>query len=568
MPGGEDQSRNNNPSWLVRQWRRLRGKRRDGDTILAEVGEDARGVAVGKNIIQIGSLQIPIWLAVLVAAAVVIGAGIAVYNAVSTRGQLREIGGVVLAPTATPTPTVTPTATPSATPTPTPAPMTGAFNIAVADFGQEDAAGRVQPAEKGRVLSQWVYDSLRNQYGQIRNSFDLDVEIWHDSADIPQKNVTFGIMTGDTPQARAESAAALAQTVRADMVIYGQVTDAEEPAGLVLEFYVSPQLRETNTIVGRHGLGQPIPVFPELDNPLARISTNETLQTRIAALFRLTVGLTYDLLGRSQDALDTLRAAEAELTDWRDEDGKEILYFFIGRELLFLQRDEEAQEAFETALAINPDYARAHVGLGSVYLWRAQRIPPVERMQPPHDLQNAIDQYEIGRQLAAEQGEPLVELITRLASASAHRVQGETYNHAAEANASRDLYDQAHAAFEAAIGELEEILAPLADANQHRYLALAQQNLGAAYLQRADTFLRQGELTQRQESLEQARLAFSECIAQANAAPFDAILQERIAAGSSTDDSQTMETSCRAALEIVENALRENDQRTPEESTP
>jgi len=561
MPTNEEQPRENNPSWLARQWQRLRGDRRDGDTILAQVGEDARGVAVGKNIIQIGSMRIPIWLVVLIAVGVVTGAGVAVVNAVSTRGELRDIRGVVLAPTPTPT------STPTATPTPTPAPMTGAFNIAVADFGQEDSAGRVQPSEQGRVLSQWVFESLRTQYEQIGDSFDLGVEIWHDSAVIPQKNVTFGVMAGDTPRARADSAAALAQTVRADMVIYGQVATSNEPAGLVLEFYVSPHLRETNTIVGRHGLGRPIPVSLQLDNPLARIDTNETLQTRMAALFRLTVGLTYDLLGRSQEALETLRAAEIELTGWQDEDGKEILYFFIGRELLFLEQDEEAEEAFNTALRINPDYARAHIGLGSVYLWRAQRVAPAERLQEPNDLQRALDAYETGRQLAAQSAEPLVVLIARLALASAHRVQGETYNFIADATDNGtdngDVYEQARAAFEAAIAELESLLAPLAEANQHRYLALAYQNLGAAHLQQADTVLRQGEPTRRTELLEQARLSFTECMAQAETAPFDAILRDRIAGSGTAGDGQTVETSCRAALDIVENALRESEEGSP-----
>jgi hypothetical protein len=64
--------------------------------------------------------------------------------------------------------------------------------------------------------------------------------------------------------------------------------------------------------------------------------------------------------------------------------------------------------------------------------------------------------------------------------------------------------------------------------------------------------------------LEQARRAFEQCIAQANAAPFDAILQARIAGATATPGaSSTIETSCQAALEIAAGALQDIGEGSP-----
>ena len=48
-------------------------------------------------------------------------------------------------------------------PTPTPVAMTGAFNVIVAEFGEEDASGQVQSTERSRTLTRTVLDTLQAQ---------------------------------------------------------------------------------------------------------------------------------------------------------------------------------------------------------------------------------------------------------------------------------------------------------------------------------------------------------------------------------------------------------------------
>src|SRR4051812_31013858 len=96
-------------SWLQRQLQRRRAPK-DGDTIAAQIGENARNVVVGKNVIQIGKLQIPFYLAVISAAGVALITLSTAVIAFSASGAASLLGK--------------------------PARMTGLFNIAVATFGE------------------------------------------------------------------------------------------------------------------------------------------------------------------------------------------------------------------------------------------------------------------------------------------------------------------------------------------------------------------------------------------------------------------------------------------------
>ena len=67
-------------SWLQRIVRRFQGRREPGDVIAANV-ERSQGVAVGKNIIQIGTLAIPALPLVVLIALVAVGLGVLAWRA-------------------------------------------------------------------------------------------------------------------------------------------------------------------------------------------------------------------------------------------------------------------------------------------------------------------------------------------------------------------------------------------------------------------------------------------------------------------------------------------------------
>lgn len=506
---GENDNTPRQPNWLRRQWDRLRHAHWR-DVIIGQVGEGATNVVIGKNNVQINvsgrNLTLPIWL---IMAALLVIVGFLVFPLVEPLWN--------------------------------PTQMRGQFRIAVADFGELDSRNRVQTTEKGAVLSKWFFDSLFREYISAQVDVAQGIELWHDDRPDVRKNVDFGVMKGNTPEARRQSAAKLADRIGAHMVIYGNLVESgnAEPDGqqLALEFYLSPRVNdETAAIVGAHRLGKPIdlPAVFDTGDPNANVAISRLLQVRADAFFWLTVGLTQAILGRSDEALETFGQAESALTTWRDEDGKEILYFFIGREALFLGQLDEAIANFERALAIQPDYARAQIALGSALLKRAMAMPPAERFTSPSDLEAALAAHEAGLALARQSSEPLMEQLAHLALAKSYRLYGETYAH---------LDDDVEARRYLALTrqEVATVTAPLTAADQYRLVAQAYETEGASYLQEADILFRQQQLDESKTMLDKAKVAYQNCIDQGRRVVADEVLT-----------GQVIEQGCRRYAAVTE----------------
>jgi tetratricopeptide (TPR) repeat protein len=489
----DDTPNSDTQNWLKRQLQRLRDLRRR-NVVIAQVGEGARNIVIGTHNIQINIGERNLTLPVLLVPVLLLGIlGFLTY--------------------------------PLLEPMWNPAQMTGQFRIAVADFGEMDSRGQVRATEPGRVLSQWLFQALYDEYQQ---STDVDlaraVEIWHDSRRDTAQNVRFGIMAGDTPQARRAAAARLAERIQSHMVIYGNLVPDGERQRLELEFYLSPLVNdETASLVGPHRLGKPIPLPASFDTgqPEVNIVVGETLRVRADALFWLTIGLTQQVLGRSDEALKTFQSAEEKLSAWPESDGKEILYFFIGREELFLKQSESAEASFRRALNLDPDYTRAEVALGSSYRQRAQAISPEKRLEEPKYLEQALDHHRRGLELALAAQEPLMEAAARIALAKSYRLLGETHY-------VLDSYDEAEPEFEMAIGEANQAIPLLEDTQQYRLLAQAYEVQGAAYLQQGLILRSHSKTSEARGRLELATTAYQACIDQGDKAFFDEILRKTI----------------------------------------
>ncbi|MCB0045342.1 MAG: hypothetical protein KDD92_07930 [Caldilineaceae bacterium] len=501
-----DREPNPAESWLRRTWERLRSGRWR-DVIIADVDAGASNVAVGKNIFQLN----------------VGGRNITPYVAGILLALLLLVGYFGY---------------PLAEPLWNPAQMQGQFNIAVAQFGALDG-DTVRVTDESRALSAWFYEQLAAVYAETPDVPLIDsTVIWHDSRTDTAQNVALRAIRGATPQARAEHARKLAERIGAHMVIYGYVVE-NSPTGLDLEFYLSPRMNdETATIVGPYALGSPItlPAAFDVGDPIVNATVGERLRTRTEALFWLTAGLTHEVLGRTEEALVLLRRGEEALGDWQADEGREILYFFIGREELFLGNDDAAETAFQTAVTVRPDYARAHNGLGSVHFFRAQEISPQERLDSPSELDAAATAYATAQELARAQGDELVEELATLGLGMTARLQGESayVQHA---------FDDALASFAQAEAQLTQARDYFAGASHYRLTAQAYESLGLTYFQRADIMREQGDLLARRADLDAARTAFEACAEQALNGGFDELLRERIIAASCLPLRQAVEAA-------------------------
>lgn len=481
-------------NWLQQQWQRVR-QLYNRDVVIGQVGEGATNVIIGKNNVQFNvagrNLTLPVYV---IATVLLIFLGVLLFRLV-----------------------VEPIWWPSQ--------MTGTYRIAIANFGELNDNGRVRATAQGRAMSKWFFDNLFNEYETSTIDVAQTIEIWHDLRPDIDKNVRFGIMRGDTAAKREEAAAALASRIGAHMVVYGNlVNDEQGLPRLDLAFYLSPRVNdETNAIVGPHRLSKPLalPATFDIDSPDASTSVSRLLKVRTDAFFWLTVGLTLAIEGRSEEALNIFRVAETELADWREEDGKEILYFFIGREELLLGNVEQAEAEFRRALAINPSYARAHVGLGSALLRQARQIPPTKRLESPDPLlTQALDVYLTALTLAAEQGELLVIDVANLALAKGYRLLGETYFHLA-------AWPEARQFFALTREKVDQVIPSLTAASQFRLVAQAHETMGAAYLQEGVLALEQNDTATARTLLEGAQQAYTLCIAQGRQI-IDDVLNEQI----------------------------------------
>jgi tetratricopeptide (TPR) repeat protein len=464
-------------AWL----RRLLGSAGSGDRIGANIGEGAQGNAVGKNIIQIGTLVIPtvpLVVLVLVAATGVAFLGLRLRALAAPQGPVK---------------------------------MQGAFNVAVAEFGQTDANGRLHTSDDGQRLSLWVFQSLRAQ----RDAFPdpdvrTDVQIWQDSLPPSEKGTTLGMVANE------QAAAQLAQRIGAHMLIWGNL-DAQKH--FLPHFYISPQLKgDSDAVVGHYQLGtQPITV--DLSAPEF---VKQALTTRTNALFWFTVGLRQENYGFADKALAVFQQAEKSASQLNGaQEGQEILFFLEGQAALFAGDDNTAETALRQAISINPTFVRAWVVLGSVYLTRAQRLQGADRLETT-DWQQAVTAYQHAIDLAAKGNDPLWgNGAAPLALGMAYKIEGDAYKNVGRNTEALRYYDMAYS-------EVNDSLGPLQTAGDHRLLGQAYRTLGSIYWLKAATLAGNNKLDPA--LLGDAQKAYEQCIAQGTASPFDTILTQRVIA--------------------------------------
>ncbi len=445
-----------------------------------------------------------------------------------------------------PPPPDTPTPAPP-TSTPTPVPMGGTFNVAVARFGELDASGAAIPSAAGATYSQWIFSALQAEFASSQELLGQGnlVEVWLAPPDFGADGVASGVILGESEADRAESAHHLASELHADMLIYGNLAaDAEGSAAaggeskqLEFELFIEPAFgEEIQQIAGHHTLGGGVAVAA---NPagLNKVAIARLLESRAEALAGVTVGLILDLLGDHARALGIFTTLADDPKQVADHALAQLLYSFIGRQQLFLGHDDEAEAALNQALAADSNSPRAHIVLGSVFLKRAGERMAADGSPAPELTAEALRHYQLAAENAA--GDTLLEQSSRLALGSAYVVAGQSAYLGDDLVQARDLLGRG-------LSELEGVTGALGQAGLVRYLAQARQFEGNAYFLLADIARIEDDAAARRSRLQEASVAYQQCIDQGDLAPADATLSEQIIAG-----------VCRPYLQQVAQTLEE-----------
>ncbi len=439
--------------------------------------------------------------------------------------------------------------------TPSQMPQGGAAaNAALVEFGARDAQGHVTSSAQGAALSEWLYNRLNLELADMPET--ARPNFWHlathwDLAHLFQKRVTA------PPQTDADIER-IAQQVGASIVLYGNLAQGQSAEAFVPQLYMAQKKGEADELTGSQQLGQPIPLPASLnDEYLAAY-----LQPLGRALVWFSRGLQNDLNGRYDLAYQILKQGEQNLTDWDENQGKEVLYYFIGREALFLANCEndarivftptpaasavaqaltEAETYFARAQTVaersGRTYARATFGLGQVALQRAQRelIPPdaptvgqcrinvspvgAPLACPPRRAPNMdAESLEKARAYVLQAVALFDRALTELPQPAPSRLESKLRGARASADVLRaqlELLAQNFSDAESFSQNAQTALTPLPSAtarDDRRTLATLYLVLGAAHLANANARLAQQDTANARTQLQNALAAYDACI--------------------------------------------------------
>ena len=223
--------------------------------------------------------------------------------------------------------------------------MDGDFNIAVAQFGEVTENG-VEKSTTATQLSDRLFGFLDSEFADL--DFGVDIQFTH-------KNIPIIIEESEAEQ--------IAENTNAHLVVYGNVFSSGDSTEFSPQFYVAEH-PDTSELTGQNQLALPIGFDKSALNHSDDI--NAILRKRASILLLFIEGLTYLTTNDYEAASTSLTMAINEAETLDPFQGQEILYLISGMASRKQKDFNEAERSFEQALVLNPEYARARIGLGNI----------------------------------------------------------------------------------------------------------------------------------------------------------------------------------------------------------
>jgi len=400
----------------------------------------------------------------------------------------------------------------------------GIFNVAVAEFGEMDANGVIHSSKAGQQLSGFAVNYLRDELKKE----DANLVIWPTDSNIFTRT--------RVPLVQPDIAEKVASDLNADLLLYGYIDTRTNPPQLVLNFWIAPQDKyKFEDIQGNTQVSTPIRVV-NLEDP--GISVQGELKSQSIAVAFIAMGLAQEQLGQTQDALNAFLQAETAAPN------SEIVQYFIGREYLYLaelQPDQQAavwkqaEDSFLKSIALNDKYAKAYLGLGSVYIKQSAELldAAIVNNQPidPGAMQLTDQAIEAYKKVSNMQPGPGLAdadpTLAQLALGNAYQQKGAILYYQQD-------YDSALNAFDAAAQTLETVRTTLTTSvreheSYRRYLVQSSEYLATAYQWLGNTYAAKLDYDNAFSAYQSSIETFGQCISDGQDSP-DLIIQNDVIA--------------------------------------
>jgi hypothetical protein len=243
--------------------------------------------------------------------------------------------------------------------------MRGDVNVLIATFhdqntDESDASG------PSRQVSQWLEAALIDEFAPEIDNDTVAVQLVDEVISGSQERANAAVME-------------LGEKYAADVVLFGDVLEKADGT-----LYITPRYTFTGRqggdlsgveiagVTGSSALGEAI-------GPVDLEASGTQLSARSGLIVQFLTGLV-SLLQERPDASEHFRAAIAS-AEGQGLPPNEFLYYFLGSALLLEHIPDsysQAKTAFETALQLQPSYARAQIGLANTLYLQATLASPAD----------------------------------------------------------------------------------------------------------------------------------------------------------------------------------------------
>lgn len=157
---------------------------------------------------------------------------------------------------------------------------------------------------------------------------------------------------------------------------------------------------DAEELAGQYEFGAEIDVDRLTTNPAVSRLLSEQAAQRVTALAQFTLGLGYYQLGKHDKATQHFNEA-TNIKGWDDHSGKEVLYLFLGNNAGKLGNLTSARVFYSRALRINPEYARAQIGIAETIFHRSMGSCEAGNVNVA-GLKESASRYELSLQATSQ----------------------------------------------------------------------------------------------------------------------------------------------------------------------